>query len=39
MNVIIDARYNFGLSKIYDIDGTTTKNRLTVITVGYRFKL
>ena len=39
MNVIIDARYNFGLSKIYDVDGRTTKNRLTVITVGYRFKL
>lgn len=38
MNVIIDARYNFGLSKIYDVDGRTT-DRLTVITVGYRFKL
>ena len=38
MNVILDARYNIGLTKVYkhDIDG---KNCVFAFTAGYRFKL
>lgn len=36
-NVVIDARYNWGLTKVYeDID---TKNSVFQITVGYKFDL
>jgi hypothetical protein len=36
MNVILDARYNFGLSKIYKVDGLSSKNRNFTVSVGYR---
>lgn len=37
MNVILDARYNIGLTKVYDkIDG---KNSVFTFNVGYRFEL
>lgn len=39
MNVILDARYNFGLTNIYKIDAMKSKNRFFTITVGYRFNL
>lgn len=37
MNVILDARYNIGLTKVYDnIDG---KNSVFTFSAGYRFSL
>lgn len=39
MNVILDARYNFGLANVYKADGVKSKNRFGTVTIGYRFKL
>lgn len=39
-NVIVDARYNIGLSKIYDVAGLKgSKGQVIQFTVGYRFEL
>lgn len=39
MNVILDARYNFGLANVYDVDALNSKNRYFMFTAGYRFRL
>ena len=39
MNVVLDARYNIGLSNTYDIPGDKTKKYCFLFTVGYRFVL
>jgi len=39
MNVVLDARYNLGLTNIYDTDLISSKNRFFTFTVGYRFRL
>ena len=41
MNVILDARYNIGLTHVDDIPGYSThsKNNFMTFTVGYRFTL
>lgn len=41
MNVILDARYNIGLTNVDDIPGYSThsKNNFMTFTVGYRFTL
>lgn len=40
MNVIMDARYNFGLSKIFNYTGSpNSKNNFLTVTFGYRFTL
>lgn len=39
MNVVLDARYNLGLTNIYDTDVMSSKNRFFTFTVGYRFRL
>ncbi len=36
-NVVLDARYNWGLTKV--IDGEDTKNSVFQITLGYKFAL
>jgi hypothetical protein len=36
-NFVIDGRYNFGLTKVYD--GSDSKNSVFQITLGYRFDL
>ena len=38
MNVIIDARYNIGLTKVYD-NGIDGKNSVFTFSAGYRFTL
>ena len=39
-NVIIDARYKFGLSNLWKDDSfKTEKNKVFDFTVGYRFEL
>lgn len=38
MNVILDARYNWGLTKVYK-NGMDGKNAVFVFSAGYRFKL
>ena len=38
-NVILDARYNIGLSRIYDLDLLKSRNSVIQLTVGYRFQL
>ena len=38
-NVILDARYNIGLSRIYDLDLLKSRNSVLQFTVGYRFQL
>jgi hypothetical protein len=38
-NVILDARYNIGLSRIYDLDLVKNRNSVVQLTVGYRFQL
>lgn len=37
MNVVLDARYNIGLTKT--MDGSDSKNKVFTFTVGYRFTL
>ena len=36
---VIDARYNFGLTKIYDHDSGSSKNSVIMLTVGYKIHL
>ncbi len=38
-NVVVDARYNWGLTKIYDYENVDCKNSVFQITVGYKFAL
>lgn len=38
-NVILDARYNIGLSRIYNLDLLKSRNSVIQLTVGYRFQL
>ena len=40
-NVVLDARYNFGLSKIFDEDefNLDSKNLTFQLTLGYKFTL
>lgn len=39
MNVILDARYHIGLTKVNKVDGRDSKNKVFTFTVGYRFGL
>ncbi len=39
MNVILDARYNFGITNVYNISNDKTKKYCFLFTVGYRFVL
>ena len=39
MNVILDARYNIGLTNVYKGDKLKSKNKVLTFTVGYRFTL
>ena len=39
MNVILDARYHIGLTKVNKVDGRDSKNKVFTFTVGYRFAL
>ena len=40
LNVVLDARYHFGLSKLYKDDSwPTEKNKVFTFTVGYKFYL
>lgn len=39
MNVVLDARYNIGLTNAYDISGDKTIKYCFLFTVGYRFTL
>lgn len=38
-NFVIDARYNLGLTKIYDVSGVTSKNSVIQVTLGYKIPL
>ena len=38
-NVMLMARYNIGLSKVYDHDLGNSKNKIITVSVGYRFNL
>jgi hypothetical protein len=38
-NVMLMARYNIGLSKVYDHDIGNSKNKIITVSVGYRFNL
>ena len=38
-NVMLTARYNIGLSKVYDHDLGDSKNKVITVSVGYRFNL
>ena len=38
-NVLLMARYNFGLSKVYDHDLGDSKNKIITVSVGYKFNL
>lgn len=39
MNVVLDARYHIGLTKVNKVDAGDSKNKLFTFTVGYRFAL
>ncbi len=39
MNVILDARYNIGLTNVNKYDGSTNRNSVFTVNVGYRFSL
>ena len=39
LNVILDARYHIGLTKVNKVDGGDSKNKVFTFTVGYRFGL
>ena len=39
MNVILDARYHIGLTKVNKTDAGDSKNKVFTFTVGYRFGL
>ena len=36
---VIDARYNFGLTKLWDVSGSSSKNSVIQVTVGYKIPL
>lgn len=38
-NVVLDARYNWGLTKAFDAEGLDSKNSVFQFTVGYKFAL
>ena len=38
-NVMLTARYNIGLSKVYNHDLGDSKNRIITVSVGYKFNL
>ena len=38
-NVMLTARYNIGLSKVYDHDIGDSKNKIITVSVGYKFNL
>lgn len=38
-NVILDARYNFGLSRIHQLDVVKSRNSVIQLSVGYRFQM
>lgn len=38
-NVMLTARYNIGLSKVYNHDLSDSKNRIITVSVGYKFNL
>ena len=38
-NVILDARYNFGLSRIHQLDIVKSRNSVIQLSVGYRFQV
>lgn len=38
-NVVLDARYNWGLTKMYDAGDNSPKNSVFQITLGYKFDL
>lgn len=38
-NVMLTARYNFGLSNVYNHDLSDSKNRIITVSVGYKFNL
>jgi hypothetical protein len=38
-NVILDARYNFGLSRIHQLDAVKSRNSVIQLSVGYRFQV
>jgi len=40
-NFVIDARYNFGVTKLFDLDKVNldTKNLAFQLTLGYKFTL
>ena len=38
-NVMLMARYNFGLSNVYGHDLGDSKNRIITVSVGYKFNL
>ena len=39
LNVILDARYHIGLTKVNKVDAGDSKNKVFTFTVGYRFGL
>ena len=38
-NICLDLRYNLGMTNVMDLDGTTSKNRTIMLTLGYGVKL
>jgi len=38
-NVMLTARYNIGLSKVYNHDLSDSKNKVITVSVGYKFNL
>ncbi|WP_311588133.1 porin family protein [Prevotella disiens] len=38
-NVVLNAHYNFGLSKVYAYDLGDNKNKIITVSVGYKFNL
>ena len=38
-NFVLDGRYNFGVTKVYDYDDAKSKNSVFQITLGYKFDL
>ena len=38
-NVVLDARYNWGVTKVADLGDNSPKNSVFQITLGYKFSL
>ena len=38
-NFVLDGRYNFGVTKVFDADGAKDKHSVFQITLGYKFDL